>query len=622
MPSAFEFLQWWFGDSPNWITLWRGDNKLTTWVTIDNQKAIDLFASDATKKRFDAYFGVCQQLRQGGQNSRGQNEAAAVVPGLWVDLDYADKPHAGEQPRKKIYPTREAVDQALAMMPFPPSVRVVTGGGIHAYWKFDRPFLITSTADNGRAAELVKSWQGQIKSKLLKIGGFGADSTHDLARVLRLPGTIHTKHPGLVVSVDTDEKPQKWPLCSMRDIEAYVYGGGLPLQSGGNLGPLAGTSGKQPAKASTSKANTPAPTGGQASKAPAAAPSGEPAKGRLEFSVNESSEPPSVKLFNLLEASTEFKNLWTGKKKYASPSEYDMALANFAINSEWTPNEAAALLVAFHRQHSPDHVKKVLRITGGVFDYLQLTISKAFDKRRIEEKHGKASQSIQTLAQEVREAERDNREVDRASVLTHISDAIGLKVIGFRQTGRRDEVYSLLIANGSHSREVVIGGASAIHSSPARMCERIMADCGKYVPISKDLKKEWGSIVAGLIAIREFHEVHESDLCERVREAIEEYLHRHRGAHNGEVDDVRAAKIRGGKPFVWKSQLYLIASEVKRIAIERDKSLGGGDLYVGLKQLGFTQTSLSVGKDGAKTSRSYWHGVFEFDAETPNDFEP
>lgn len=608
---AFEFLRQWFGDAAFHLTLWRSDTKNTIWTNPENKTAIEAFEASANAGNFDAYFGVCLQSRAGGPASRGSNETAAVMPGLWVDLDFAEKPHSGAQPRKKNYPPPDVVDRALQLMPIAPSCRIVTGGGIHAYWKFTKPFVLASADAQARAAELVKSWQGLIKSNLLKLGGFGADSTHDLARVLRLPGTPHTKHPGLVVSYDKGYNAQNWPVNDLAKFEAYLYGERLPIESGAKPGAKESKPAATTARPAAAKPADPVKSGGAES-------AGRPA---MNFTATQDSEPPSVRLFNMLEASPEFKAVWSGKKKYASPSEYDMALANFAINAGWEPNDVAALLAAFHRTHSPDHLKKLFRVTGGKFDYLELTISKAYDKRRIEEKQSHAETSIESLAIEVRRAEQEGREIGRDVVLSRVSEFLGVKVVGFRQTGRRDEVYSLLVVSAAKKpQEVIIGGANVIHSSPSRLCERIMADCGKYVAISAKLKKEWGAIVAALIAVREFHEVSESDLCERVRFVVDEYLHRHRGAHNGDDESTRSAKIRTSKPFFWKGELYLIASDLKKIASEQDKGLAGGDIFVGLRQLGFEQITLSLGGEGGKTSRSYWHGPFERDSENGDAF--
>lgn len=612
--QAAAFVSTLFGESDFYLALWRGDTKTTTWVSATDAAKISKFETQASEQGFNAYFGCCLQSQALGPGSRGSAATARVMPGLWVDLDFAEKPHDGAEPRKKVYPPRAIIEKALDLIPIKTSLRIATGGGIHAYWLFDKPLLMMSPTAQAQAAELVKSWQGLIKSNLLKLGGYSADSTHDLARVMRLPGTPHTRHPGVTVDYVEGWGLENCPRYTIEQLDGYLGGGRLPIALDAKPAALTGNSQEEQLPKNKKTSGKPNISGGADRAAPA-----KPAAARPAIEATADSDPPSFKLSNLMEASVEFKSLWLRKISKPSPSEYDMSLANHAVNAGWSDQETAALLVAFSRQHFPDHLPKLLRVTGGKQDYLCLTITKAHDKRRIEDKSRASENSIEALAMEVRDAEQEGREVKRSIVLDQVSEFLGIKVLGFRQTGRRDEVYSLLVSNGGHKQEVIIGSAASIHSSPVKLCERIMADCGRYVPISKKLKTEWGSIVAGLIAIREFHEVLESDLSARTRAIVEEYLHRHRGAHNGDDDSIRINKARQSKPFFWKGRLYVVASELKQIASERDKSLASGDLYIGLRQLGFTQETIGVTGDGSKTSRSYWAGIFELVDDEPGE---
>lgn len=560
-------------DQQGVIALWRSDTKATIWAKPGDDKAVDKFATAAAAGPYDAYYSVCLM----GKPAAGRGSVADVssVPGVWADIDYASKPNEGKPNAKKNYPPADVVDQVIAAMPAPPTLRVVTGGGVHVYWLFDKPFPIASDDDRARAGELVKAWQGMLKTKLLKLGGYGLDSTFDLARVLRIPGTPHTKHPGKLVAVEPPVKAGELARYTFEAIEGYVQTGSL-LQ--------------------------PVPTPGAPKKAKPATPA--PAAPVVATYATATSEPPAVKLSNLMAASPEFCKLFQGKESKASPSEYDMALANYAINAGWSDQEAAALLVAFAREKFPDHVEKLLRVTNGVQDYLKLTVGKAHDKRVVDASAAKNDQAIDQLAVEVRAADREGRDVSRAIVLENVSSFLGVQVVGFRQTGRREELYSLLIKQHDKVLEVIIGNAGAIHSSPQRLCERLMAEAGRFVPVSGKLKKEWGAIVSGLIAIRDFHDVQEAELSDRVRSIIEEHLSRHSGGYHVEDDTGRIKAAMNARPFIADGKLYVMGSALKRLASEIDRGIAGADLYVGLKQSGFVQVTIQI--PSRKTSRSYW----------------
>ena len=66
-----------------------------------------------------------------------------------------------------------------------PSVVVASGGGYHCYWLLAEPWVITSDADRERARQVLYTWVDFT-------GGDGA--AKDLARVLRVPGSLNYKY--------------------------------------------------------------------------------------------------------------------------------------------------------------------------------------------------------------------------------------------------------------------------------------------------------------------------------------------------------------------------------------------------------------------------------------------
>jgi hypothetical protein len=157
-----------------------------TWCTTTEQVSAAATSLDATT---DVYFGVCLQDPAAERpGSRGSAESAVVVPGVWADLDVA-----GPGKKKVHAPSVEALLAHLAQrIEQRPSIVLLTGGGLHAWWLFDEPLVLTDEAERRGAAELVHRWQARLRA-VLEEKGWALDSTHDLARVMRLPGTRNHK---------------------------------------------------------------------------------------------------------------------------------------------------------------------------------------------------------------------------------------------------------------------------------------------------------------------------------------------------------------------------------------------------------------------------------------------
>lgn len=94
---------------------------------------------------------------------------------------------------------------------------VDSGGGYHAYWLVDEPFVLTGEAERERARQAQYAW----------VAYTGADAAaKDLARVLRVPGTVNRKAvyapafpPVAFVQVDLE---RTYVLADLEQIAAAV----------------------------------------------------------------------------------------------------------------------------------------------------------------------------------------------------------------------------------------------------------------------------------------------------------------------------------------------------------------------------------------------------------------
>lgn len=100
---------------------------------------------------------------------RGKAYDATWITALWVDID---------NPGEEGY--RQLIDNML-----PPSIIVSSGGGWHGYWLLTEPMSV----DESNRDTIKRTLKG------MAIASGGDTKVADLARIMRLPGTVNTK-PG------------------------------------------------------------------------------------------------------------------------------------------------------------------------------------------------------------------------------------------------------------------------------------------------------------------------------------------------------------------------------------------------------------------------------------------
>ena len=121
------------------------------------------------------FFGCC--TRELGA-TRGRRQDLVECPGLWLDID-CEKDDIDEQ---------EAI-RALQTCAHPPNIIIKSGAGIHAYWRFTEPIFVR-TDDIEAERDIVRALK-QLASIFA-----GDPKVCELARVLRLPGTMNSKYEG------------------------------------------------------------------------------------------------------------------------------------------------------------------------------------------------------------------------------------------------------------------------------------------------------------------------------------------------------------------------------------------------------------------------------------------
>jgi len=198
MRHDFEQATYWIdilhGNSPGLINIvstsdWAG--RSFDWST-QSDEALNYVASlDAAEGIYLRTTTLRGTLEPG---RRGSDADSLALPGLWADLDLAGPGH------KTTQPLPETFDDAMRLVAeagLPePSLWIMSGGGLYPWWLFDQPKIIATPDALAVASGLSQTWQQCLGSAAKRLGWHYGTGVGDMARVLRIPGTINRKVPG------------------------------------------------------------------------------------------------------------------------------------------------------------------------------------------------------------------------------------------------------------------------------------------------------------------------------------------------------------------------------------------------------------------------------------------
>ena len=166
----------------------------------------------------DIYFRVCSikpDWRPSKADWRGSVPNTFAIPGFYADIDIANT----EIKRKKSnLPTSfEIVDECLANLKFAPTYIVNSGGGLHLYWLFLTPWIFADAEERAHAQALSRNWFRTIVKPAFD--GYDLDNVSDLARILRLPGSVNQKYENLSRRLERDDLDEtRYDLAEITEI--------------------------------------------------------------------------------------------------------------------------------------------------------------------------------------------------------------------------------------------------------------------------------------------------------------------------------------------------------------------------------------------------------------------
>lgn len=360
--DALDFVSGlWSGGLPpgHFLTLWHRPARRSEWYT-------DVFelAEDAERlaEQSDVYIGgatvasgpppATQRITQralytSGKRAGQPGNPAAAVHGVWLDLDYDHPKH-----KKPGLPPKEEVQRLVSRGgPLSPTYVVHSGHGFQLWWAFEQPWLLDTDEARIEAEGIMAAIRDHLSADL---GGATIDSTHDVSRIMRLPGTLNHGDPADVVPVQLMDITG--PRFTPEDLQHLfapqaLRGSGAPPPRGTD-DPSGLTSGE----------GKPASSGG--------APESRKRRPPLDTTGGTF---PEGKHDALLANHDVYAQLWRHERQLAdqSLSGYDMGLVRVAANAGWSDAELEALIIRHRSEHGDPQDKRVRR------DYMDRTIRRA-----------------------------------------------------------------------------------------------------------------------------------------------------------------------------------------------------------------------------------------------------
>jgi len=151
----------------NYGHYWLKQSRATIWWDVKD-------LPEAPRLPEDTYFGVHPSRTRKSRSQRTLESDIAAINCLYADID--SKIFSGGKP---------AAANHIKTLPVRPTVIVDSGGGYHCYWILRDPFILDSPLKEEVAKALQSRWVAFVG---------GDKAVHDLARVLRVPGTLNYKY--------------------------------------------------------------------------------------------------------------------------------------------------------------------------------------------------------------------------------------------------------------------------------------------------------------------------------------------------------------------------------------------------------------------------------------------
>jgi hypothetical protein len=566
------------------ILMWTLEKKRSHWFNkVPPQVEINKLATG------DTFFGLglaAKDMVDGMTTAqrakvRCKRENIIGIPGLWLDIDYKNDAHKKAEWLPECDTAWELTMETLNSIGITPSISVGSGNGFLFYILFEEIWMFKDANEHLLATTMAQKLSEYMKMSF-NAHNYQVDSVFDLARVLRLPGTMNWKGevPVPATIIDKGTSYKRYPRESISDaLASFVV-------------PEAARKARDTSCAT--KVGTTRSYG---------------------ITLSPTAEVPLDKHESLCANDPSFLAVWERKKtlKDSSPSGYDMSLACYAAIAHWNDQEIVDLLVHHRRKHGSD-----LKIER--FDYYQATVAKA---RRIVG-HSVAMNELETVHE--RAAAKEKCEVGaeevgqspvipsdrvvtpemRKEILALLSEIFGFALTSMQKYNTAPPEYYMETSAGN----VHIGEVNFLLSQ-TQFAHKVAAACG--VAIRNFPAPQWQTIKQRLLDACE-----SIDVGDEAREdgLLSKYIHEF--LRICKPTDLKDKATTSEMPFFEKGRVYLFASKLRTwVRMQYMTDITPKRLGMTLKQLGGYPVVVNTSINGKRSTKAAWRLPETFGVHIP-----
>jgi len=552
MSDSRQFFEALFSTVPEqyWTYLWtHSPKKRSHWNQVNK---IDELVADAERiaETTDVYVALAVSGHKGTEYERFTRENAAGIMGLWADLDIQD---VDAHKKFNLPPDLDAVRDLMKGAGVEPTILVHSGHGVQAWWLFHEFWEFEDDEDRNEAQRLSEAWNTTLRIRAAE-RQWTVDSTFDLTRIFRIPGTINykvTDKPVPTKILDFDDTRRFNPT----DFDEFLVDE-VSAQQWLNVTPTRNYI----------------------------------VDGDLKF--DPSANPPFEKFEALRENNDLFKASVDRTRrdlKDQSASSYDLSLASIAVASGWSDQEVIDLIIFARRKHGDE--QKGIRP-----DYAKRTIAKAHDQTASE----RATEVIEEAAHAMQEAKATGDDEDvrqhRREALDGVSQKFGIEIIRIQKLNSDPPQYQLV----TPTKTITIGSSRDLMSW-STTAQAVADALDHFIPRFK--QKDYDKIVQVILSCAELIETgQEATEAGRIQLWITDYV-----LTCKPVDEPDKA-IVSKYPFYKNGHVYVQGDALKRwIQTGRGEVIKHHDFARMLRAYGAETEQMAFKLEGGKrTSRSVW----------------
>lgn len=549
LSDALSFLNALWSKKPQTtaIQLWRkSDQKTYSFAAIE--PAVDWITVNG--EAGDVYMAAGLAARESSAAKRRANMKQVVgIAGVWADIDVNGGPEGKTGAAKDV---SEATDLAESLLQ--PTLLVNSGYGLQAWWLFEEVWPFYTEEDRDHAQRVVTGFQGALKHEA-KRRGYTLDSTFDLARLMRVPGSRNHKGVEHVACSLLDDGGPRHDVSALEEV-------GKEFQL--------------------------------ARQSQVALVTGE----GVQIELNDKAQPDYLKLLQLQDLVPDFTHVWehvpTRKTSQWSMSEYEFSITNHLVSAGWSDQEICDALVFHRNRYEPGDPKGKNRLERIAQTIGKVRATTAHQQEQAEEEFER-EMAVDQIAALSNDAGLDP--VLTVSLFNRIVGSQAPEIKQFLQNGRDYETarFRLALASG---QEIDMGKFDNIYDQ-ATFQKRFAVATG-CLPKSVAAKK-WQEVVQAFLKAAEVRESEEDTRAARAMEWVKSYCDKRTS-----TDKDRACEA--SDPFIHNEKIHLhLGSFHQYLRRIRGERIEESDLKAYLEIAGFERRTINYIKDsGKKTSRSYF----------------